>query len=107
MPFKLFLNTEDDVFTHFVCLLSRSRGRRFAVESAIRHRLQIDMSDKALAQLKEIQVATDAQTRAEVIRNALRVYAWLVLQRKEGFDISLLKRRDDQEIEVILPEVGL
>ncbi len=71
-----------------------------------RVRVQIEMSSRALDQLDELVLSTDASSRAEVLRNALKVYGWLVDQRQE-YEISLLKKKDDQEFEVALLEVGL
>ncbi|MCP4004986.1 MAG: hypothetical protein GY725_12395 [bacterium] len=56
--------------------------------------------------MDELVLSTDASSRAEVLRNALKVYGWLVDQRQE-YEISLLKKKDDQEFEVALLEVGL
>ena len=72
-----------------------------------KHRVQIDMSSRALNQLDEIRKRIDAGSRAEVVRNALRVYAYILQERDRGFEVSLLKRMNDREVEVVLPGVGL
>jgi len=43
-----------------------------------KERLQFDFSPEALQRLDDIKNKTQATTRAETVRNALRVYEWLV-----------------------------
>lgn len=42
---------------------------------------------------------TSAMSYAEVVRNALRVYEWVLEQEKEGYDIGLIK--DDQPPKIV------
>lgn len=59
-----------------------------------KQRLQIDFSAEALKKLENIQERIDAPTKAEVIRNALKIFDWFVteigpdyiieVQNKEG-----------------------
>lgn len=73
----------------------------------MKQRVQIDMSPRAVGQLDAIQKATDASSRAEVIRNALKVYGYIVDQKRRGVEVTLLKKTKDEEIEVSLLDVGL
>jgi hypothetical protein len=41
-------------------------------------RVQFEFTPDALARLEAIKLATDAPTKAEVVRNALRLYEWFV-----------------------------
>jgi len=43
-----------------------------------KERLQFDFSPEALQRLDDIKNKTQATTGAETVRNALRVYEWLV-----------------------------
>ena len=43
-----------------------------------KERVQFDFSHEALLRLDEVKEKTGATTRAEVVRNALRLYEWLV-----------------------------
>ncbi len=70
-------------------------------------RIQLEMSARAVAQLDSIQKSTDAVSRAEVIRNALKVYGYLVQEREKGFKINILKTTGEEEVEVELPGVGI
>ena len=54
-----------------------------------RTRVQFDFSREALEHLNELQSKVDASTRAEVIKNALWVYEWLVERAEEGRGVRL------------------
>ena len=43
-----------------------------------KERVQFDFSYEALQRLDGVKAKTGATTRAEVVRNALRLYEWLV-----------------------------
>ena len=45
-----------------------------------KQRVQFDFSPEALQRLETLKELTDASTKAEVIRNALKIYEWLVTQ---------------------------
>ena len=57
-------------------------------------RLQFDFSEEAVQRLDGLVTATESATRAEVIRNALRVYDYLVRKDKDGYEIELVKEGD-------------
>lgn len=57
-------------------------------------RIQFDFSPEALDQLNQLLINTDATSKAEVIRNALRLYEYTVNMLSNGFD--LIFRRDDE-----------
>lgn len=52
-------------------------------------RVQFDFAPNALARLNELVDKTEATSRADVIRNALRLYEWLTDKALEGKSISL------------------
>jgi len=54
-------------------------------------RLQLALSDDALRRLDSLLAWSEANSYADVFRNALRLYEWYMLQRKQGYDIALLK----------------
>lgn len=64
-----------------------------------KHRIQFDLTAEALEQVDALKNATGAGTRAELFRNALRFYAWLVKHEKNGFTIQATKTvpRDDDD----------
>lgn len=45
-----------------------------------KQRVQFDFSPEALKRLETMQELLDAPTKAEVVRNALKVYEWLLTQ---------------------------
>ena len=47
---------------------------------ATKQRVQFDFSVDALKRLESMQALLDAPTKAEVVRNALKVYEWLLTQ---------------------------
>jgi hypothetical protein len=45
-----------------------------------KQRVQFDFSPEALQRLEDIKERIDASTKAEVIRNALKLYEWLITE---------------------------
>lgn len=58
-------------------------------------RLQFDFADYAVNRLDQLVAETESSSRAEVIRDALKLYEHLLMRAKEGYDIQLCK--DDGE----------
>lgn len=54
-----------------------------------RIRIQFDFSEDALQHLEELTHVVDASTRAEVIRNALWAYEWLVQKALQDKDLKI------------------
>jgi hypothetical protein len=54
-------------------------------------RIQFEFSPDALDRLNRMKEQTDASSYAELVRDALRVYEWVVQQDKAGYDIGLVK----------------
>ena len=67
-----------------------------------KHRLQFDLTPEALEELDALKDAVGAATRAELLRNALRLYAWFMEKRQEGYDLELRKGKDVKEVEVLV-----
>ena len=49
-----------------------------------RQRVQLDFSEEAFSRLEDLRKETDSTTKAEVIRDALRVYEWIAEQARAG-----------------------
>ncbi len=63
-----------------------------------KQRIQLDMSHRAVERLDQIKEDTDASSRAEVIRNALAVYGYLLDRRAQGFGTNgILVALEDTE----------
>lgn len=58
-------------------------------------RVQFDFAPEALQRLDDIKKKTGATTRAEVVRNALRVYEWLVSEVDPDSTIKVINKRDE------------
>jgi Arc/MetJ-type ribon-helix-helix transcriptional regulator len=65
-------------------------------------RLQFDFSDESLGQLDELKGATGAASRAEVIRQALRLLQWTIEQTQDE-KATVLVEKDGRQREVIFP----
>jgi hypothetical protein len=46
----------------------------------MKQRVQFDFSSEALQRLEDLKEKVDASTKAEVIRNALKLYEWFATQ---------------------------
>lgn len=62
-----------------------------AIEATGKTRVQFDFTPDALQRLDGIKEKTNAATRAETIRNALRLYEWFITEAKPD---SLVKIED-------------
>jgi hypothetical protein len=65
-------------------------------------RLQLELSDEALGRLEKLRVRTQKQSQAEVVRNSLRVYEWLLDQLEKGYTLQLAKDDYVKEVEILL-----
>jgi hypothetical protein len=69
-------------------------------EGTARHRVQLEFSPAAFQQLQELRRLTDARSHAEVVRNALRVYAWFVSEQANNKRI--LVRSEDGKVQEVV-----
>lgn len=56
-----------------------------------KERVQFDFAPEALRRLDDIKEKTGAATRAEAVRNALRLYEWFVNETEPDTVIKLIK----------------
>lgn len=54
-------------------------------------RIQFEFSPDALERLNKLKEKTDANSYAELVRNALRIYEWVIDQQDEGWEVALAK----------------
>ena len=54
-----------------------------------KERLQFDFSTEALKRLDDIKAKTDTSTRAETVRDALRLYEWLVNEVEPDYTVKI------------------
>jgi hypothetical protein len=70
-------------------------------ESQGRRRVQIDFSPAAYSRLDSIRERSDAQSNAETVRNALRLYDWFLRQREDGYEVRLVKGDEERAVELL------
>jgi len=58
-----------------------------------KQRVQFDFSPEALRRLEKIQERVDASTKAEVIRNALKIYEWFVAEIDPDYVIEVQDKK--------------
>jgi hypothetical protein len=51
-----------------------------SIRTNTKQRVQFDFSQEALQRLEDLKEQTDASTKAEVVRNALKLYEWFITQ---------------------------
>lgn len=64
--------------------------------------LQFRFSSDAVKRLDEIVDKTSSGNRAEVVRNALRIYEYLIDQSNQGYSIQLVKENEKITLAPIL-----
>ncbi|MCA9650066.1 MAG: hypothetical protein H6712_18190 [Myxococcales bacterium] len=76
-------------------------GATTSADRSGRRRVQIDFSPAAYARLESIRERGEAQSNAEAVRNALRLYDWFLRQREEGFEVRLVKGDEERAVELL------
>ena len=71
-------------------------------ESQSRYRLQLDFSQREHKRLLKLREKFDAQTNAEVVRNALVVYEWYLDGKERGAVIRITEGDVIKDIELLL-----
>ena len=62
-----------------------------------RERVQFDLTPAALERLDAMKAATRAATRAEVLRNALAAFEWLLDVATDDNDVVVVRSQDGRE----------
>ena len=63
-----------------------------------KQRIQFDFSPEALKRLEGLKEKTDATTKAEVIRNALKLYEWFVNQVDANNIVEIKDEKDEKTL---------
>jgi len=58
-------------------------------KTTMKQRVQFDFSIEALKRLETIQERLDAATKAEVVRNALKLYEWFITQIDQDSTVEI------------------
>lgn len=72
-----------------------------------RHRFQLELSESATEALDRLKSQLGLKTPGEVLRNALRVYQYLVAEQTKGWRIELKKGDDRKEVVLFMNEEAL
>ncbi len=62
-----------------------------------KQRIQFDFTADSMKRLEDLKEKTDATTKAEVVRNALKLYEWFVTQIDPNFIVEI-KDNDDNTL---------
>ena len=54
-----------------------------------KQRIQFDFTTESMKRLENLKEKTDATTKAEVVRNALKLYEWFVTQIDPNFTVEI------------------
>ena len=65
-----------------------------AAKKEIKKRLQFDFTENAIKRVDDIIKKTEAASRAEVVRNALKIYLYLIDKIKDGYVVKIEKAED-------------
>ena len=66
-----------------------------------RHRVQLDFSEEAFAILAEVREMSGARTNAAVMRNALRLYRWLLGHQQKGNQLQVREGDIIKDVEIL------
>lgn len=61
----------------------------------------LDFSPEAYRRLQRLRQVSDARTNAEVVKNALRIYDWLVEQRKQKRTLQVVTPEGAKDVEFL------
>ncbi|HZS77371.1 MAG TPA: hypothetical protein VFA41_12220 [Ktedonobacteraceae bacterium] len=74
--------------------VAMSEGQKMSSKSQEKKiRVQFEFAPEALARLDALKEVTDAPTRAETVRSALRFYEWLVNEAKRDYMIATINEQ--------------
>ena len=76
-------------------------SNKLETQEETRQRVQLDFTPEAYQRLLEVRRMAEARTNAEVVRNALRLYEWFLIQRQEGFHLQITKEGVVREVELM------
>ena len=64
-----------------------------------KNRISFDVDQEVLDQIDDLVILTGAESRADLFRNSLRLFAWWIKQQNAGYDVIL--RKDGEEDTVV------
>ncbi len=60
-----------------------------------KQRIQFDFTAESMKRLEELKEKTDATTKAEVVRNALKLYEWFVSQIDPNYIVEIKDKENN------------
>jgi hypothetical protein len=79
-----------------------SRGTTKSDEQSAVKRVVIEFSQRSHAQLWDLKERSGASTLAELVRKALKLFEFFVIQREEGWTVQLTKNGETRQVEILL-----
>jgi Arc/MetJ-type ribon-helix-helix transcriptional regulator len=67
-------------------------------EAKERVRITIDLTPKLYQLLQGLEFSTDASSKADVVRNALRLLKYMIDRKKEGYKLFLEKDGEKEQV---------
>ena len=67
-----------------------------------RRHVPLELSEEAHQRLEKLRVTTKKSSQAEVIRDSLRLYEWLLGQLADGFSLQLQRGDFVKAVDVLL-----
>jgi len=66
-----------------------------------RQRIQVEFSPEAFVRLKEVKELAGKKSYAEVVREAILVYEWLLKQKRQDAKFQVVKGDSRMEVELV------
>ncbi|MBI2188376.1 MAG: hypothetical protein HYU37_14840 [Acidobacteria bacterium] len=66
-----------------------------------RQRIQVEFTPEAFARLKEVKELSGKKSYAEVVREAILVYEWLLKQKRQDAKFQVVKGDSRMEVELV------
>jgi hypothetical protein len=79
-----------------------TEARRETETASTRHRVQLDFTPEAFERLRTLRERSEAQTNAEVVRNALRILEWFITEKEKGARIQVIDGDTIREVQLLL-----
>lgn len=67
-----------------------------------KHRVQFDFTAAAYEKLVKLKDRQGASSYADVVRNALQIYEWILNQRDDGWTFRLARNDEEKEVQLVI-----
>lgn len=80
-------------------MYEKSVAKKTLSDGSKGHRIQFEFSSEAYERLQRIKDKSGVSTYAELVRNSMRLYEWVIDQQQGGYKIGLIK--DDRLVKEV------